>query len=39
MIRSLAILAVALVCVTSGAAATGYEPIYPMVSPDGSRIA
>jgi Tol biopolymer transport system component len=27
------------VCVTSGAAATGYEPIYPMVSPDGSRIA
>jgi Tol biopolymer transport system component len=39
MIRSLAIVAVALVCVTSGAAATGSEPIYPMVSPDGSKIA
>jgi Tol biopolymer transport system component len=38
--RSLAVvLAVALVCVAHGAAATGSEPIYPMVSPDGAKIA
>jgi Tol biopolymer transport system component len=37
--RSLAVVAVALVCVARGAAATGHDPLDPMVSPDGSKIA
>jgi hypothetical protein len=37
--RSLAVVAVALVCVARGAAATGHDPLDPLVSPDGSKIA
>jgi hypothetical protein len=38
--RSLAIIAVALVCVARGAAASGgSDPLYPMVSPNGSQLA
>ena len=39
MKRRLAIVLLALVCVSSGAAATSYEPLYPMVAPNGAQIA
>jgi hypothetical protein len=39
-VRSLALLAVTLVCVTSGAAAaSANDPLFPIVSPDGAHIA
>jgi Tol biopolymer transport system component len=37
---ALVVIVVALVCTTSGAAATSFsDPLYPMVSPDGSKLA